>query len=277
MRGARLGRVEKKLYTGLLATMRTLTTGRADEKQNCVARHSLGLITSPCMKPDTRGALAAYALPFAVFTGLIAVQELVGTIGKGSDSWWLAHPQYWIFPLQTVICAVLLAFYRQDYSDWRRPLWWVGVPIGIIALAIWLAPHEVFGTPARTEGFDPFFFGAEGPGTAFTIFMRFTRLVIIVPLVEEIFWRGFLLRYLIREDFQSIPFGEWNVKSFFGVATLFMLVHGMADWPTAFIFSVIVNFVAVRTRSLAACVVTHAVTNAGLGAYVMATRQWGYW
>jgi membrane protease YdiL (CAAX protease family) len=56
-----------------------------------------------------------------------------------------------------------------------------------------------------------------------------------------------------------------------------MLVHSMADWPAAFLCGLVYNFVAVKSGSLAACVVAHGLTNLGLGAYIMATRQWGFW
>ena len=106
---------------------------------------------------------------------------------------------------------------------------------------------------------------------------RFTRLVIVVPLVEEIFWRGFLLRYLVREDFTAIPFGSSNRFSFWAVVVAFTAVHAPADWPAAFLTGILFNLIAVRTRSLAACVTAHAVANLALGVYICATKQWGFW
>jgi membrane protease YdiL (CAAX protease family) len=54
-------------------------------------------------------------------------------------------------------------------------------------------------------------------------------------------------------------------------------VHSVADWPAALLCGVIYNLVAVRTGSLAACIAAHALTNLGLGIYIMSTRQWGFW
>jgi CAAX prenyl protease-like protein len=106
---------------------------------------------------------------------------------------------------------------------------------------------------------------------------RFTRLVIVVPLVEEIFWRGFLLRYLVREDFTAIPFGSSSRFSFWAVVVAFTAVHAPVDWPAAFLTGILFNLLAVRTRSLAACVTAHAVANLALGVYICATKQWGFW
>ena len=102
-------------------------------------------------------------------------------------------------------------------------------------------------------------------------------MIIVVPLVEEIFWRGFLLRYFVREDFHNVPMGTFTWKSFSIVSVAFCFEHTMPDWPAALVTSVLYNWVAIRTRSLLACVVTHAVTNAGLACYILATKQWGFW
>ena len=101
--------------------------------------------------------------------------------------------------------------------------------------------------------------------------------MLAVPWLEEIFWRGFLLRYLIREDFTSLPFGSWSRFSFLVTTLGFMFEHGMVDWPAALVTGVLYNLVAIRTRSLSACVLAHALTNALLGGYVMHTGQWGFW
>ncbi len=106
---------------------------------------------------------------------------------------------------------------------------------------------------------------------------RFARLVLVVPLVEEIFWRGFLLRYLVREDFTTLPFGSSNRTSFWIVVVAFTLVHAQSDWPAAFLTGILLNLIAVRTRSLAVCVMAHATANLALGLYICATRQWGFW
>jgi CAAX prenyl protease-like protein len=98
-----------------------------------------------------------------------------------------------------------------------------------------------------------------------------------VPWLEEVFWRGFLLRYLVREDFLELPFGTCSRFSFLVVALAFMCEHRLADWPAAVLTGALYNGVAIWTRSLPACVLAHALTNLLLGGYVMHTQQWGFW
>jgi uncharacterized membrane protein YeaQ/YmgE (transglycosylase-associated protein family) len=61
------------------------------------------------------------------------------------------------------------------------------------------------------------------------------------------------------------------------VVVLFTLVHTKPDYLGAVIFSLLIGGLYVRTKSVGACVLAHAVANLVLGIYVMATRQWGFW
>lgn len=214
-------------------------------------------------------------MPFFVFMGGLMLVSLVKNPAAGAL--WVRSPEYWVYPLQTVLCAVLLVFYWEQYDFRKRGGTMLALAAGVVVLGLWIAPQAFLGAGSRVEGFDPTVFGEGSTLYWMSVLARFARLVIVVPLVEEIFWRGFLMRYLMREDFTSLPLGAFQWKSFAIVAICFMLVHGMADWPAALLCGVIYNFVAVRTGSLSACVLAHGVTNLGLGLYIMTTRQWGFW
>ncbi len=219
----------------------------------------------------------AYLAPFLGFLAVALLGEIVGRLFQGNSFWMAAEPRYWVLPLQTLFAGALLWRYWRSYSL-RRPAG-VGFAtlIGAVALVLWIAPQEWLGAPARLDGFHPEFFGADGWPYWLNVSARFVRLVIVVPLVEEIFWRGFLLRYLIDDDFMDVPIGAFSWKSFGIVTAGFCLEHSFADWPAAILTGALFNLVAYRTRSLSACVLTHAVTNLILGIYVMRSGQWGFW
>jgi CAAX prenyl protease-like protein len=228
------------------------------------------------MMPTDRRSLLAYTLPFALFmTGLVAVSAAKG-LGITSFAGISLDPMYWIYPIQTAVCAVALLWFWSCYdvgvTNWGMIL--IGVVAGLIIFGLWVAPQEFFHQPRRTEGFDP---GVMPGMTHWMTLARFTRLVIIVPLVEEIFWRGFLLRYLMREDFTALPFGSSSRFSFWAVVVAFTLVHAPSDWPAASLTGILLNVVAIRTRSLFACIAAHATANLVLGIYICETRQWGFW
>ncbi|GAB4170141.1 MAG: CAAX prenyl protease-related protein [Terrimicrobiaceae bacterium] len=218
----------------------------------------------------------AHAVPFAVFIGFLALVQLVGMLGEFSGIPWLADPKYWIYPLQSIVCAGALVYFWKEYQ-WGPVVFGAAIFGGIAALIAWVAPEAFLGYPKRTDGFNPDLFAGDPLVYWLIVISRMLRLVVVVPLIEEIFWRGFLQRYLINEDFKSVAFGRFTPLSFFGVAIAFTFVHSGPDWPAAFLTGLIFGWVTIQTKSLFAVVLAHAVTNLGLGIYIMATKQWGYW
>jgi len=240
-------------------------------------------------------AAIAHVAPLAVFMLLTSVVPLVA-IENSALPWWRSAPEHWVYPLQTLVCLGLLAFFWRNYSFRPARGFMLATVLGIAGIGVWILPgwfymtgdpEHVGGAPgipllgyiARREGFDPSIFEESPLGYAGVLFFRFLRLIVVVPLVEEIFWRGFLMRYVIAGDrpFTGVPFGTHSWKAF-GVTTgAFMLVHAKEDWLGALVFGSLMYFLCVRTKSLGACVWMHAVANLLLGIYVMKTRQWGFW
>jgi len=228
-------------------------------------------------------------VPFVVFLAFIAAAQVLEGV-LGSDS------KYWLYPLQTLVCAGLLVFYWKSYA-WGRVTFGLPIVAGLVVFGLWVAPQELlrwipsfreflegvapkalpYFEPRVKEGFDPYGTSDQQWIVVFTIIARCMRLMVVVPLVEEIFWRGFLQRYLVKESFSEVSVGAFSWLSFFGVAVAFMLVHDMADWPAAFITGVIFGVVVVRTKSVFAAVLAHAVANVALGTYILTTQQWGFW
>jgi CAAX prenyl protease-like protein len=218
----------------------------------------------------------AYIGPFAVFLGCLLFGQVAGGVFEGQAAWPFSATQYWVYPLQTVACGYLLWHYWPHYElRWPRGVA-LAIAVGVVVFLLWIAPREWLGRPARLEGYEPWFFAspvANWTGLA----LRFLRLVVIVPLLEEIFWRGYLLRWVINHHFEQVPFGTFQWPAFAVTTVGFCLEHQPPDWPAALLAGALYNVVAFRTRSLAACVLAHALTNLLLGIYVMRTGQWGFW
>ena len=212
----------------------------------------------------------AYFAPFAAFLLLLGLLDLLKGLG-------VSNSQYWVFPLQTLVCGGLVLFFWKQYRLTVPRGYLFTLAVALLAFGIWVAPQALFGRPPRLDGFDPTVFPPGSPNCWATLAFRFLRMAVVVPFVEEIFWRGFLLRYLIREDFESVPFGSFTWRSFGIVTVFFMLEHQPADYPAALLTGALFNWIAIRTRSLSSCILAHAITNLLLGFYIMATRQWGFW
>ena len=138
---------------------------------------------------------------------------------------------------------------------------------------------DFLGFKSRFGGFDPTIVKESPLAFALTIALRFLRLVVCVPLVEEIFWRGFLMRFVLKPDadYWSIPFGTFSWRSYLIVTALVVFVHSPADYAAAFVWGTLVYTVAVWTKSLLACVVMHGVANFLMGWYALAFEKYGLW
>ena len=221
-----------------------------------------------------RRKLAAYTLPFAAFLALLALNSALKKIDNLS---WLSSAEYWIYPTQAILCGGLLIwFHRQyDFDRLRRPFF-AGF-VALVVFLIWISPQAFLGFLPRTSGFNLDIFARQPLLYWFTVIFRFLRLVVVVPFIEEIFWRGFLLRFLVDENFGRVRFGTFSWLSFAVVTLGFGLSHWTTDWPAALLTGILYNAVAYRTKSLSSCLLTHAVTNLLLGLWIMETKQWGFW
>jgi CAAX prenyl protease-like protein len=210
-----------------------------------------------------------------VFIGFLA---LIAALRKIDNNIWLTNCEYWVYPLQTIVCGALLIRFWAEYAIERPKRVILGVIVGIVVFVLWISPQAFLGFAPRPDGFNPIsMFGGQSLPYWPSVFFRFVRLVVVVPLVEEIFWRGFLLRYLIDEKFDRVPFDTFSWLSFSVVAVAFGFSHAQPDWVAAVITGMLYNWVAYSTKSLFTCVLTHATTNLLLGLWIMRTEQWGFW
>ena len=167
--------------------------------------------------------LLAHLLPMAVF---LLFPGTTSFFRQAHGSIWVTAPEFWIYPLQTVVCAALLFFYRRqyDFHSLRQP--WIIFAAGLFVFLLWIAPQQFFHFPPRRTGFDPEILSGSPLVYWSSLTLRFLRLVVVVPLLEEIFWRSFLLRFLISENFKAIPFGCFSWRSFAVVTVTFAFSHG---------------------------------------------------
>ncbi len=243
----------------------------------------------------------AHVVPLAVFMLLLAPFQLTGWLEwKHPDAaWWQQYPEQWQYPLQSLITIGLLLFFRKNYElKWSRHVFF-GALMGAVGIGIWILPTQLhtwmglegdqegilkwLGVMPREQGFNPQDladkFGGDARAYWASLIMRFFRAVVVVALVEEIFWRGFLMRFLLDmdHDYWKVPFGKPAWISYGVVTVAFMLVHQPVDYAAEFIYGSLTYWVAVRTKSLLACVVMHGVANLLMGWYAIAFGKFGLW
>ncbi len=253
---------------------------------------------SPPPSADPARLTLAHVVPFAVFMVFTIVLQLVAAqIGwKHPDApWWRQDPAHFIYPLQTLAALGVLLFYRKCYRfDWSWKWSLVAVVFGAVGIGFWLLPTALYdhwgltgktsgvlkllGVDERRDGFDPGLF-TNPAAWWFVVLMRFLRAVVIVALVEEIFWRGFLMRFVCdwEGDYWKQPFGRAYWKSYLIVTGMFMLAHGTVDYAGAIVYGSVTWLLCVWSKNLGACVVMHATANLLMGLYIMETGKYGLW
>jgi CAAX prenyl protease-like protein len=213
-----------------------------------------------------------YVAPFAVFMLLLGVGPKL-PIGLRAEA-----------VLRVAVVALVLLLFSRRVISLEVRHWVTSVALGIGVFALWIAPDVLFpgfrsswlftnGFTGRVEGTVP-----EAARTdALILTLRFARAAILVPIVEELFWRAWLPRWIDRrEDFRDVPLGQFTRASFVLTALLFASEHG-AMWDVGLAAGLLYNFWMRHTRSLGDLILAHGVTNACLSVYVLTRGRWEYW
>ncbi len=146
---------------------------------------------------------------------------------------------------------------------------------GILVLVIWIVPVEYLFRMEQSSLFDPYALGSSQVAAITWIGVRLLGSSLVVPVMEELFWRSFLMRYLIKPDFRSVPMGTFTWFSFIGTAILFGLEHHQL--LAGILAGLLYGLLLVHQKNLKGVILAHGVTNLGLGIYVVVTGNWMFW
>lgn len=217
---------------------------------------------------------AARAIPFAVFIGLMAAEPWLGRALAG-----YIDPR-WLYGVRAMLVAGLLFVFWRSFIELtlvRRPAWremGFAFVVGLLVLAIWLAldsgifvlGHSGSGFEARTaDG------GLDWP----LALMRLAGSALLVPLMEELFWRSLIMRWLEEADFASVEPSRVGMRALLLSSLVFGLEH--SQWLAGILAGLAYGWLYLRSGNLWVAVFAHAVTNAGLGIWVLATGAWHFW
>lgn len=219
----------------------------------------------------------ACVVPFLVFLVSGTLEPSGGVAG------WLgippgSYPLVYAVRIGATLAAV--AWCWPAIRAWLgRPAWWPPV-LGLLLVVPWIVLAGLqrdagwaTGLGARS-GYDPFAaLGAGTPAAWAFLLVRALGLVVVVPLIEELFLRGFLMRTVIRDDFWTVPFGTLTAASAAACMVYAVATHPAEAFAAAGWFA-IVSGIAAATRRPIDAVLAHAGTNLALGAYVLATGSW---
>jgi CAAX prenyl protease-like protein len=217
-----------------------------------------------------RKATLGYIAPFLAFVGIMAVERLIPL------------PPAWLYAIRFFVVLILIWVLSRPYLSLRASYPVASIGIGIAVFVVWVGPDVLFGyrhhwlfenllIPPATSTLPPWL-----KGNLKFIVLRTISSTLLIPVVEELFWRGWMMRWLIAKDFMRVPLGQYAPSAFWIVALMFAFEHG-PYWEVGLAAGIVYNWWLVHTKNLADCILAHAVTNGILSGYVLVTDQWQYW
>jgi hypothetical protein len=212
--------------------------------------------------------------PFVLFMALLALRG-----AAPADGSWGFDPR-WLYAVQALAVAALLLWWWREYGELSRQLApstaeaVLAVAAGVAVFVLWIAldaPWMTIGEPSAAF----VALGADGRADPVLVALRLFGAAIVVPVMEELFWRSFLMRWIDRPQFETVVPQKTSVKAIVLSTFVFMLAHTL--WLAAIIAGLAYAWLFVRTGRLWTAVIAHAVTNGALGIWVVATGNWVFW
>ena len=228
------------------------------------------MTASSISKASEPTATSAWVGPFAVFAIWLVLDKSIPLANPGKEL------------LRDGVLLASILFFSRRILPTTAPHWLASIALGIAVCALWIAPdtlvpgwrnHWMFQN-AITGKLETSIHPDEF--TPLMLVLRTGRAALLVPIIEELFWRGWLVRWLQEHEFTTVPLGKFTPLAFWGTAALFAAEHG-TFWEVGLLCGIIYNWWMQRTKSLGDLIVAHAVTNLALSAYVIYSQKWLFW
>jgi len=216
----------------------------------------------------------ARTVPFALFMLLLALRGVVP-----ADNAWGLDPR-WIYGLNLAVVGGALAWFWREYGEFNRQnrpsakQAGLSVAVGLIVFGLWItldAPWMQLGDPTA-----PFVPRTPDGGLDWPLIaVRWVGAALLVPVMEELFWRSFLMRWIANPKFESVDPRAAGLRALVLSTFVFMLAHTL--WLAAIVAGAAYAWLYMRTGKLWCAVIAHAVTNGVLGIWVVASGRWEFW
>lgn len=206
----------------------------------------------------------ARVVPFVIFAALTTLQGQFGPEAK-----------YWIYLGKTLVGVWLLWAVWPVVAEMRWKVSWEAVVVGIGVYVLWVGLDPFYPKWISTDDpWNPFL--QYGPGIAWLIIIgRILGSTLVVPPLEEMFYRSFVYRYIIKPDFDSVPLNRWHPGAFFVTSIIFGVVH--REWLAGIFCGMAYQWLVLRKNRLGEAMTAHAITNFLLGCHVAYKGPWQFW
>ncbi|SFD05961.1 CAAX prenyl protease-related protein [Massilia yuzhufengensis] len=210
-------------------------------------------------------------LPFGAYIFFIILGDMLERTGVARAD------LRWLYPVQAGVVAVLLALFWRRYHELRGPLpsplqLLVAVATGVLVFFLWIQLDAPWMTVGTSPGYDP---RSNGELDWLLVVLRIAGAALVVPIMEELFWRSFVMRWVDAIDFEALEPARAGIRGFLVSVVLFGFEHNL--WLAGIVAGVAYSLLYMRHRKLWSAVLAHAVTNGLLGVWVVATGSWVFW
>jgi uncharacterized protein len=228
-------------------------------------------VAIPADAPMFNRAAWLRILPFAAYLAFIVIGDVLERLGVPQDA------LRWLYPAKIALVALLLALFWRRYHELSRfrlvpSTAAIALAAGAAVFVLWIsldAGWMLVGAPA---GFDP---RVDGRIAWLLVAIRIAGAALVVPIMEELFWRSFLMRWVDDPEFESVEPSQLSTKSFVITVLLFGFEHNL--WLAGIVAGAAYSLLYMRHRNLWSPILAHAVTNGLLGVWVVRTGSWFYW
>lgn len=223
---------------------------------------------------STLSPAACRILPYAIYLGFLVLEQLTAALGPAHL---IGFDLRWLYPAKVFAVAIALSWLWPRYAELHALPRWSSVPpaliAGIVVWVLWINLDHGWATLGDPRGYDPR--GSDGHIVAVLAIFRLLGAMFVVPVMEELFWRSFIMRWISKPDFLSLPPASVRFLPFAVTAALFGFQHH--QWLAGIVAGVIYGLLYVRCSNLWVPTIAHAITNGALGAWVLASGQWRFW
>lgn len=226
--------------------------------------------------PVLNRAMLARVLPFAIYIGFLALAPWLRSLAveAGAD-----FDLRWMYAVQTGCVMLALLWFWRDYEELRglKEVPWTHFAVaslaGVAVFVLWIQLDADWMTLGESAGFDPT--SPDGALNWSLIAVRLWGASVIVPIMEELFWRSYVMRWIDAPNFLAVNPARVSLKAFVIAAVVFGLEHHL--WFAGIVAGAVYAGLYWYSRNLWVPIVAHAVTNGALGVWIVATREWRFW
>jgi len=211
----------------------------------------------------------ARAAPLVLFAALTACQGKLGHLSE-----------FWLYVVKTFTGVWLVWEMRPYVVEMRWKISWEAIVVGIGVFALWVGLDGHYPRLSKIEpgaGWNPIQQLAGQPALAWSLIaLRILGSSLVVPPLEEVFYRSFLYRHLVKLDFLAMPLAQFHLLSFVVTSVVFGLMHP-DRWVAGILCGLAYQGLTIHKGRLGDAMTAHGITNCLLGVYVAWNGAWSFW